>query len=163
MGTTWCPPLPSPWASLFRAANAFWVTWSGRSFPPVRLGYVTEFHWRTGTRQSRWLGKDKLIKGRGERIELQLREKYFCTCNKLATGVMVACEQASFMVFSFVWSFFPSVFHARISRHFCPLKLAMLTLKLNRQQFFLACALIDHRNVQKPLWWNHSPAARTSS
>ena len=68
---------------------------------------------------------------------------------------MVACEQASFMVFSFVWSFFPSVFHAQISRHFCPLKLAMLIVKLNRQQCFLVCALLDHRNVQnfvvKPL------------
>ena len=61
---------------------------------------------------------------------------------------MVACEPAKMLVFSAVWSFSPLVFHAQISRHFCPLKLAMLTLKLNRQQFFLVCALLDHRNIQ---------------
>ena len=37
------PELPSPQTSLFRTANALQVTWSERrSFPPVRLGYVTE-------------------------------------------------------------------------------------------------------------------------
>ena len=34
--------LPSPQASLFRAAFVFWVTWSEQA---VRLGFVAEIHW----------------------------------------------------------------------------------------------------------------------
>ena len=157
MGTTWCLPLPRPWASLFRTANAFGSRGPNELKFPARSPRLRHWTALTYREQAKPLTRKGPFtkKESGENrapvtreIFLHLQQASYRFNGSLWTGY-------SFMVFSFVWSFFPSVFHARISGHFCPLKLAMLTLKLNRQQFFLVCAHLDHRNVQnfvvKPL------------